>query len=144
MGTRIAPELLSNISADTRKQIEIHPFSQDLDVYYKEATALIDIDAIIENDVFLSSKITNYIMVNRIIISETGMNSPSLQLIKNIKSVIQCDHNANELFKAMLYAIDSQNSMQYDDRKIIAEKFKITNIVDNLNDSLYMLQEKRT
>ncbi|MCZ2085620.1 MAG: hypothetical protein LC112_15235 [Flavobacteriales bacterium] len=141
VGTRLSDELLGSLSNNTRKHIEMREFTTDLSNYYKEATALIDIDADIENDVFLSSKITNYLMINRIIISETGKNSPSRILFKNIKSIIQCSHDSVELCHAMEYAIKQGPIMEYEDRKDVITKFKIETVVNNLNKHLTHLAD---
>lgn len=139
VGTRLSDELLNNLSNHTLAHIEIKEFTADLTEYYRDATALIDIDADIENDVFLSSKITNYLMVNRIIISETGKNSPSRCLFSNIKSIIQCNHDSKELFQAMQFAIENRSFIDFDDRKEVINKFNTESVVDNLNENLKLL-----
>ena len=105
VGTQLASLSLIELESETLEKIELAPFSQDLSQYYNMATALIDIDADIENDVFLSSKMTNYLMINRAIISETGINSPSRHLFKNIDSIMQCNHDSNQICEAMKKAI---------------------------------------
>lgn len=119
-----------------KSKIKLIPFSNDLSQYYQQATALIDIDADTENDVYLSSKITNYINVDRIIISETGANSPSKHLFKNIPSIIQCDHNALQLYQAMKFAIENKYVISFDDRKEVRNLFDVQNIYIKLNQFL--------
>lgn len=118
------------------KKIRLLPYTKDLDTYYKEATALVDIDADIDNDVFLSSKIPNYLMVNRIIISETGSNSPSAQLFRDIQSIIQCGHDPIQLCSAMKKAIELRNTESFEDRNQVIRLFQIDNIIENLNNIL--------
>lgn len=141
IGSQLEPELLSSLDSNTLRKIEILPFTKDLDPFYREATALIDIDADVENDVFLSSKISNYLMINRIIISETSMNSPSRFLFKGINSIIQCEHNDDQLCKAMKKAIELKDKVSFDDRKSVIQLFKIENIIKELNNTLCVNSE---
>lgn len=129
VGSNLPEDILNSLDEDTRKSIEIHPFTRDLTNYYNEATALIDIDADLKDDVFLSSKIVNYLNINRYIISETGSNSPSRHLFKGIDSIIQCDHNVNELYNAMLKVKSHAHEITFDDRDDVIKLFDIkTNI----------------
>jgi hypothetical protein len=125
VGSQIREDVLKSISTKARSAIEIHPFTRDLDPFYKNATALIDIDADLENDVFLSSKIVNYLNINRIIISETGLNSPSRHLFKEIPSIIQCDHNSDELYEAMIKSNLIRSNISYEDRLATIEIFSV-------------------
>jgi glycosyltransferase involved in cell wall biosynthesis len=133
IGSELSPDSLSRLKPETLKKINLVPFTRDLDPYYSCATALIDIDADIENDVFLSSKMSNYIMINRIIISETGSNSPSRNLFKEIDSIIQCDHDPDQLCEAMSKSIEFKHTFDFDDRKTIIKLFDLENIVNRLN-----------
>ena len=139
VGSKLPKEVLDNLKSETLQKIELVPFTIDLSVYYKAATALIDIDADTENDVFLSSKITNYLLINRFIISETGFNSPSSKLFKNINSIIQCDHDSKQIFQAMKFAIKSEKIIDFNDRKDVIELFKLENIINQLNRDLLFL-----
>ncbi|MGN5955382.1 hypothetical protein ACP6L2_12300 [Sphingobacterium lactis] len=139
VGSVIEPGKLDNIKPEAREKILVEPFAKDLSAYYKSATALIDIDADIENDVFLSSKITNYIMCNRIIISETGKNSPSRDLFKGIRSIVQCNHDSEELLNAMVFAIENYKIMTYEDRKEVIDSFSLESVVDSFNKNLNSL-----
>lgn len=59
-------------------------YTDDLEKYYQLADILVDIDADLDNDVFMSSKFFNYIMINRPILSITRKNSPThLYTLKN-------------------------------------------------------------
>ena len=132
VGTNLSETFLTNCTESEREKILILPYTKDLNVFYKEATALIDIDANIDNDVFLSSKITNYLFVNRIIISVTGKNSPSREIFRNIPSIIQTRHDVQEIFYAMKKAINSFNNMEFSDRKKVQEQFSLVRVVDSI------------
>ena len=136
IGTQFLPEILASIKDLLGKQIEIIPYTRDLNPYYKDATALIDIDADIENDVFLSSKMPVYLMINRIIICETSLNSPSRQLFKGINSIFQCEHQSDQLCIAMKKAIAMKNNISFNDRNSVIQLFQIENIINELNQTL--------
>ena len=131
VGTRLSDQSLALVSTDTRAQIKLFPHTRNLDDFYRKATALIDIDADLENDVFLSSKVINYLMVDRFIISETGTNSPSRKLFNGIPSILQCGHDPTELYNGMGYSIINKNNLCTKDRAEVISKFSIGNITDN-------------
>ena len=128
--------VLSRMNRRTRTQLEFIPFRRNLDNYYSRSVALIDIDADIEDDVFLSSKITNYILVNRRIISETGRNSPSRELFRGIGSIIQCDHNSTQIYEAMRVAISEKDKIDVSDREGVLGQFSQDNVCAELDRSL--------
>lgn len=126
---------------DVRKRIVVLPRTSDLLPYYKKATALIDIDAEIDNDVFLSSKMSSYLILNRPIICETGKNSPSRNLFKGIPSVIQCGHDAEELKVAMMKVIENYNSFDYSDRNKVLRMQSSKNVACNLYRTIKKLMD---
>lgn len=133
VGTTLPSSVLSHISEKTRKQIHLLPFTRQLSEYYKKATALLDIDADIENDVFLSSKIVNYIKIDRPIICETGHNSPSRKIFGNTPSILQCGHNKEEIYDAMRTAIEKKCKFDYSDRVGHLRLFDIERIVKKID-----------
>ena len=136
VGSHLSTDYFSIFSSDEREKIIIHPFNRDLSEYYERATALIDIDADLPDDVFLSSKIVNYITINRIIITETGENSPSRELFKGIPSVLQCGHNIDELAAAMKEAIQQQGKVNFSDRATVISLFDLTSVINKLNNKI--------
>lgn len=136
IGSHFSTISLSAYTSNTLKRINFIPYTRDLEPYYESATALIDIDADIDNDVFISSKMPIYLMINRIIISETSDCSPSKQLFEGIDSIFQCTHNSDQLCDAMIKAIKLKEKISFDDRIKKIELFKIENIISQLNCSL--------
>jgi hypothetical protein len=139
VGTRIESLPLSELMPETLLKISIIPFTRDLNYFYSIATALIDIDADIKNDVFFSGKMANYLMIDRVIISETGVNSPSRNLLNNLNSVIQCDHNSDHICEAMKVAIIIRDKVDFNDRGKVLEMFKLENVMKKLNSVLEKL-----
>lgn len=132
VGTSLDNSLFKDFSDFERRKIMLHPFTRDLIPYYERATALLDIDSELEDDVFLSSKMVNYLTINRLIISETGNNSPSRKLFSGIASIIQCNHDSDMIAKAMKKAIEDGPSADFRDREEIISKFGIDRIVTEL------------
>ncbi|AZA75233.1 glycosyltransferase family protein [Chryseobacterium indoltheticum] len=139
VGSSLPNKTLNKFSEEVIDKILFLPFTVDLVPYYSMATALLDIDSDVENDIFLSSKIMNYLMVDRIIISETGFNSPSRHLFKNIDSILQCSHNQDAICDAMEKAILIKNNVNYEGRFPLIKLFQLENVIDNLNADLEKL-----
>lgn len=101
-------------------------YTDNLDFYYKLADVLIDIDAAFDNDVFVSSKFFNYLMVNRPIMCITGNNSPTSLIVNkyNIPEVYVVNHKSPVILQAMLEIAEKQNNVErsglfdYEFRKI--------------------------
>lgn len=132
VGTNISEADLSSLSDIERKHVLIEPFCRSLDKYYEDSTALLDIDADMDDDVFLSSKVTNYLEVNRIIISETGANSPASGLFLGMNSIIQCPHDPVRIADAMIYAIQRARDIKFDDRLDLLRAFSVSSVVDRM------------
>ena len=118
---------------EVQHKIELIPFTDDLSPLINNALALIDIDADIENDVFLSSKIISYLPYKKPIISETSNGSPSYDLFNKVPSIIQCTHNSEEIYQAMKLVILNKDKIDFSDRDILLQKFNINNIVKTIN-----------
>lgn len=133
VGTKIPDEAFNLFSSEERQKIKIYGFTTDLHPFYKRSAALIDIDADQNDDIYLSSKMTNYITVNRPIICETGKKSPSSEIFRNIPSILQCGHDSTELAEAMRRVIEQKGTFDFNDRKEVIELFSLESIVTKLN-----------
>lgn len=107
--------------------IEIHGFTDDLSPYFSKSDVLIDIAADVTNDVFLSSKIANYLPYNKPIIAISGDNSPVRHLMGACNSVIHCHHNVTEIFDAMQIATNYEGT-EINDRASLLEMFSLENV----------------
>ncbi len=107
--------------------IECYEFTNNLSAFYKKATVLLDINAYFDNDVFLSSKIVNYLPLMLPIISVTGNNSPARNIFTDDDSIIHCSHNPEEVFKAMKMALSI--NVNEDKRKQYIELFSVENAI---------------
>lgn len=141
VGTNISDTDMAALNEVERKHVLIEPFSENLDRFYQESIALLDIDADISNDVFLSSKVTNYLAVNRIIISETGHNSPASDLFSGLTSIIQCPHDSSKIAEAMIFAVENAKYMRFDDRLDLLKAFSVRSVVDRIQDVISLEME---
>ena len=125
VGTKNLEEKVNLLDSGTKSRIKIFPYTYDLIPYYSASSALIDIDADLPDDVYLSSKITNYIGINRPIISETGENSESRRIFADLKTVYQCGHDAEELFTAMKSVVEIKGNYDYSEREALIKTFSL-------------------
>lgn len=99
--------------------IEIMDFVNDLTPYYKKATVLIDVNAYFDNDIYLSSKIVNYLPVYKPIICVTGDNSPARNLFVHDGSILHCHHSEIEILdclrKSVNTIVDKEERQKYVD-----------------------------
>ena len=123
-----------------RHKLHFHPFAENLIPFYQQATALIDIDAATDNDIFLSSKVTNYLTVPRPIICETGNNSPARRLFSGHTTITVCGHNSDELYHAMKTATIS--TADFGERIHLIHKFNVETIVGEMFRDFNRLIEK--
>ncbi len=128
VGTKFTNQL-DEIPDTVRKKIEIHPSVSDLSNYYCMATALIDIDADLEGDIYISSKIINYLNTNRLIISETNLNSPSRVLFGHIDSILFCEHDSTELYYAMIKSIQLRKSFDFGSRLSVVSELSLKSFI---------------
>lgn len=73
----------SGLSEAANERVVFVDYVSDLTHYYEISDVLIDIDADIDNDVFISSKFFTYVAVNRVIFSITRVGSPTYGFVNN-------------------------------------------------------------
>ena len=132
------------LTEEERQHIVKERFADDLEPYFRRAKVLVDIDADLEKDPFLSSKIVTYLKVNRVILSETGKITPSREMFAGLNTVVQCDHNEESLYKGMLRAIElADSNPDFSEREPLVEKFSIERVASILNESLKELHNTK-
>jgi glycosyltransferase involved in cell wall biosynthesis len=117
------------LNEEELKHITSAPHTLDLEPLFARAKVLVDIDADLEKDPFLSSKIVTYLKVNRVILSETGKITPSREIFAGLNTVIQCDHNEDSLYEGMLRAIEvSDSNPDFSERDKLIKEFSIETV----------------
>jgi glycosyltransferase involved in cell wall biosynthesis len=119
----------SILTEEERQHIEVGEYTTDLAPYFRRAKILVDIDADRVKDPFLSSKITSYLKINRVILSETGRITPSREMFAGLDTVVQCDHNEESIYEGMLRAIEIADSApDYSERDELIEEFSVKRV----------------
>ena len=122
--------------------VKVAPFQKDISDFIKGSDILVDIDANISNDVFISSKLNNYLSIPRPILSITPLNSPSENLIKDCKNSIKtAQHNIEEIYTAInnLLATDL---FDYSERTKLINELTLNSVGEKLIKSFYNLTFK--
>jgi len=102
--------------------IECHDFRAEMAAFYEQADVLIDLNADIENDVFLSSKVCNYLSYNKSILTISEDGSPVRTLFSGVESIVHSHHHAEEIFLAMEKAA-AMIGQAIDDRTELRHQF---------------------
>ena len=118
--------------------LEIYGYTRDLNVFYMKASVLIDINAYFENDVFLSSKIVNYLVIRKPIISITGLNSPSRNIFPDDPSIIHCEHDAQAIYQALKRSLEKEYA-DWSQRDKYIQMFSAENVVREFTYSIKKL-----
>ena len=117
------------LTKEEREHVTSAPHTLDLEPLFARAKVLVDIDADLEKDPFLSSKIVTYLKVNRVILSETGRITPSRELFAGLNTVVQCDHNEDSLYEGMLRAIEvADSNPDFSEREQLIKEFAIETV----------------
>ena len=117
------------------RHIEIYPFSNDVEYYYQRADILIDINADVENDVFLSSKICNYLSYDKPILTISQEGSPVRNMMSGYNTIVHCHHDDNEVLVAMQQAVYCMRHYK-DDREDLRLRFSALSIAKEFCDDI--------
>ena len=130
----------SILSAEELKRVTVLGHTDDLEPLFRRATVLLDINADREKDPFLSSKIVTYMCINRVILSETGRETPSRELFAGMNTVVQCDHNEESLYEGMLRAIEvARSNPDFSERDRLNRSFTAESVTAVLERGLQSL-----
>lgn len=110
------------------EKLQVFAYTQDLIVYYEKASVLIDINAYFDNDVFLSSKIVNYLPIQKPIISISGLNSPARNIFTRDPSIIHCRYDVQDIYWAMCKVVKVEN-WNWSIRKEYIKQFSVENTI---------------
>lgn len=113
-----------HIPDEIKTRVIFKGFTNDIDKAIKFADAFIDLDADLESDVFISSKLQVYLSYNRPILSITGHKSPSRLLLKDFpKSAIISSFDVDEIATSMIEIIKAKVDNSFiDERNQYLEK----------------------
>lgn len=130
----------SILDAEEQKRVIVGAHTSDLAPLFSRAMVLVDIDADRDKDPFLSSKIVTYMCINRVILSETGRETPSRELFAGMNTVVQCDHNEESLYEGMLRAIEvAKSNPDFSERDELNRSFTAESVTAVLERGLQSL-----
>ena len=120
--------------------IKYRGYTRDIDSALEQSDILVDIDGDDLRPVFISSKLKDYLLINRPILSITPANSPSEQILKGINSVVISRNQGDAIEEAIRTILDNDyKSWNYDDRSQLIDMFNPTTVADNLLSALNKL-----
>ena len=103
--------------------IERHGFTKNINAFYNKADILIDISGDVENDVFLSSKVCNYLTYNKPIIAISRDGSPVREMMSGCETIIHCHHDCVEILSALEKSVNVV-SVDYRERDGLKKMFE--------------------
>jgi glycosyltransferase involved in cell wall biosynthesis len=122
------------IPEDLNQSVEIIGWTDFPEQYMNSAGVLIDIDAEIEEDVFISSKLNNYIYYNKpiLIISQPG--SPSRRFLEECRATVFFSKNETKdiLSKLLIIQGNKLQEIDFNERNKIREKLKPDQLISEL------------
>lgn len=95
----------------------------------RDADILIDIDGNDQYPVFVSSKLKEYIAVNRPIISITPVNSPSATICKDLDTILCVRNDSKIITECIRHLISCYDSFDYKERNDLISRFSARTIV---------------
>lgn len=117
-----------NLEKSTLSRITFIPWVDDISCIVEKVKVLIDIDAEIEGDVFISGKLKKYLAFNRPILSITNLESPTSDFLQNLKKTcFISNHNVHNILEKLV--ISSQiviNKKDYDERELLFQECNAT------------------
>ena len=131
-------------AAKKHQQINVHSWTNEPEKFMTETSVLIDMDADIPNDVFIGSKLNNYIMYNKPILSISPIGSPSRQLLKDCQNTIFfSDWSVDSIYNNILEINNSNFSNdRFEERNYLRNQLNIENITYNLISHLNAISSK--
>ncbi|MFN4299823.1 MAG: hypothetical protein ACK4EX_08860 [Thermaurantimonas sp.] len=129
------------IPQELSMNIIFNEWTSNPEIFINKSSVLVDIDANIPNDVFISSKLSQYLMYDKPILCITPIGSPSRELTKSLTQTVFCvNHNKEEILKGMQFLTNKiyDNNM-FLERESIREKFSVKNITKNILEELYSI-----
>lgn len=111
--------------------------------YLEYADVLIDIDADIANDVFISSKLNNYLMYDKPILAISPENSPARELLKMCKATIFFTVNSSHsIFEKLIEINNLETSKElFSEREKLRSELQIESLTSKLMSGLKKLTE---
>lgn len=125
------------------KNIEVLPYTKDLNSLYENCSALVDINCDVKQDIYMSSKLTSYFAYCKPIICESSSGSPARRVFANLETVIHCDHCAQELKDAMFEVLEAKKPWDYTEREGLLKELSIPEVTKKIIEDYYNYSKER-
>lgn len=113
--------------------VEYRGYTLDVTSALLRADILVDLDGDDDIPVFISSKLKDYLVIPRPILSITPSNSPAYHLLNGIPTVWTTNNEKNSIAKTIKQIIkDSEMPQKYDERFRFAQRFSPKAVVDKV------------
>jgi len=135
-----------SISEKAKQQIVFQKWTSDLKMVFEQAKVLIDVDADIDGDVFISSKLKEYLTLDRVILSITRQNSPARKMLTGLtKSIVFSGHNPIEVAEAIEKALNAGSDISiFKERKTLLTYLSIERIASELSTNFERIINKKS
>lgn len=115
-----------------------------MDIALAEADVLVDLDVINEKSVYLSSKIKDYILVDRPILAITRAGSPTFNLVKRMNSFICCENDKKQIVESLkVIMLKGQQGFTYEERQSLIDYFSPTHVAEEILDNMHQLNDNK-
>lgn len=123
-----------NIPEALKQRVVFVDWTENPEAYIEKTRTLVDIDANIHGDVFMSSKISQYLMYNRTVLCITPQGSPVEVFTKNLNKTVFCArHTKEDILKGMHWAnMSAFNQAIFAERNEIRKEFEAEYICQQL------------
>jgi len=123
-----------NLPEDINNRIIFSSWKEDISEEYRRSRVLVDVDADIENDVFISSKLKSYLAIDRVILSVTRNSSPSYKLLSEVKtSSVISEFNEEAICSAIKRSLSiNYSSDLFNDRKNLLQVLSAKEVVGKM------------
>jgi len=107
-----------DIPGAVKSRIMCEQWNEEIGELIEEADVLVDLDINAVNDVFISSKLMQYIATDKVILSISSQNSPSFNFLDQVRdSVVFSNHDINQITTSMQNASNKSSFLTADSIK---------------------------
>jgi len=125
------------LTQSEKEQIVIRGFTTNIDAIINDATVLIDIDANVENDVFISGKLVHYLNTSKVVMAVTPLNSPARKWLNEVRDTVSvANYSTSEISSAFSNALEFSKELSshtiYERRNPFMSKFSKAAVLNRL------------
>lgn len=120
--------------------VKCYPKTNDIISALADSDILVDLDGDDLIPVFISSKLKDYLLINRPILSITPNNSPSSRLLKGLETVCVSNNNLNSILTGVKQLLLDIPEEKYNERALLVNQFSPNNVANTIIDNFKRLK----